>query len=218
MDLSKLNQNEKMAAAAAAIAVVAGLVGFSYSVTILGVLFAVGLLVVIFLPQLSPNTRLPGSKGSLMLVTGGVSALLMVLSLLVSFGIVFVNFQIGDVLFLIAVAAAVAAGWFSWQQFSAEGGKFQLGATGTTSEGTTAAASGSPTVASTEAPRPLEPAPPPPPEPAPAQGEPSAVPPAVPPSEPRAVPPDEPSSVSPERTATPEPTAVDEEEWRRRDV
>jgi hypothetical protein len=201
MDLSKLNQNEKMAAAAAAVAVVAGLVGFSYSVTILGVLFAVGLLVVIFLPQLSPNTRLPGSKGSLMLVTGGVSAVLMVLSLLVSVGIVFVNFQIRDVFFLIAVAAAVAAGWFSWQQFSAEGGKFQLGATG----GTTGSASGGTaegeTVAATGEPPATAPAPPPTPAPAPS-GQ-SAVPPAMPPSEPSAVP--------------PETTALDEEERPRRD-
>jgi hypothetical protein len=201
MDLSKLNQNEKMAAAAAAVAVVAGLVGFSYSVTILGVLFAVGLLVVIFLPQLSPNTRLPGSKGSLMLVTGGVSAALMVLSLLVSVGIVFVNFQIRDVFFLIAVAAAVAAGWFSWQQFSTEGGKFQLGATG----GTTGPAAGGTaegeTVAATGEPPATAPAPPPTPAPAPS-GQ-SAVPPAMPPSEPSAVP--------------PETTALDEEERPRRD-
>src|SRR5688500_20204760 len=121
MDFSKLNQNERMAAIAAAVAVVAGLVGFSYSVTLLGVLFAVGLLVVIFLPLLAANTRLPGSTGSLMLLTGGVSAVLMVLALLVSVGIVFNNFVIGDLFFLISVGAAVAAGWFSCEQFSAEG-------------------------------------------------------------------------------------------------
>ena len=43
-------------------------------------LAALAVLVVVFLPQLSPSTSLPGSKGSLMVICGGIAAVIMVLA------------------------------------------------------------------------------------------------------------------------------------------
>jgi hypothetical protein len=133
MDFSKLAQNERMAAIAAAVLVVAGIVAAAtysiYSMTWLAVLASLGLLFVVFQPQIAAGTSLPGSRGSLMLLLGGIAGAVMVLALLVTIGLVFVAFGIADIMFLVAVAAGVVAAWASWQAFQAEGGKFQLGST-----------------------------------------------------------------------------------------
>jgi hypothetical protein len=130
MDFNKLSQNEKLAVYGSVAVVIGGLVGYAYSVGILAVLAAILLLVVIFLPQLSPQTTLPGSKGSLMVALGGAAAILMVLALLVALGAIFTFFDIRDLFFLIAVAGALVAGYAGWQEFQAEGGRFQIGGTG----------------------------------------------------------------------------------------
>jgi hypothetical protein len=127
MDFSKLGQNEKLAVYGAAAVIVGGLVGFSYGLTILAVLAAFALLAVVFLPQMSPGTSLPGSRGSLMLLCGGIAGVVLVLALLVYIGVVFIAFGVGDLFFLIAVAGGIVAAWAGWQEFQAEGGKFQLG-------------------------------------------------------------------------------------------
>jgi threonine/homoserine/homoserine lactone efflux protein len=92
------------------------------------------MLVVVFIPQFSPATSLPGSKGSLMLLCGGVAAVILVLGLLASLGwlgLYFSVFVLNAIFFLIAVAGGVVMGWAGWQEFQAEGGKFQLGAAST---------------------------------------------------------------------------------------
>ncbi len=127
MDFSKLGQNEKLAVYGAAAVIVGGLVGFSYGLTILAVLAAFALLAVVFLPQMSPGTSLPGSRGSLMLLCGGIAGVVLVLALLVYIGVVFIAFGVGDLFFLIAVAGGIVAAWAGWQEFQAEGGKFVLG-------------------------------------------------------------------------------------------
>lgn len=107
------------------------------------------MLVVIFLPQWSPQTKLPGSKGSLMLVVGGIAAVFAALALLSGFGVLgLLSFSPLFVLgWLLGIAGGLLMGWAGWQEFQAEGGKFQLG---------TAAPSADPAAPS----RPADPVPP----------------------------------------------------------
>lgn len=144
MDFSKLSQNEKLAVYGAAAVIIGGIVGLGAAgLGFIAVLAAVGMLAVVFLPQLSPATRLPGSNGSLMLALGAVAAVILVLGLLSVLGAL--DFLLraaffATLFYLIAVAGGVLMAWAGWQEFQAEGGKFQLGSS--------APAAGSPTVAS----------------------------------------------------------------------
>lgn len=132
MDFSKLSSNEKLATYGAVAVIVGGLVGIGTAgLGIVSVLAAVGMLAVIFLPQLSPGTNLPGSRGSLMLLLGGIAAVILVLGLLSVIGAIglLMQYAIFNTLFyLIAVAGGVLMAWAGWQEFQGEGGKFQLGA------------------------------------------------------------------------------------------
>jgi hypothetical protein len=90
------------------------------------------MLVIVFLPQFSPSTKLPGSKGSLMIIVGGVAglgALLALLALLPVLGAI--GFYGGTWLIglLLGIAGGLLMGWASWQTFQAEGGKFNMGTT-----------------------------------------------------------------------------------------
>jgi hypothetical protein len=132
MDLSKLDQNERLAvygAIASIVGPILATVGFGFSVGWLTLLLAVGMLAIVFLPQWSPRASLPGSKGSLMLVVGGIAAVTAALALLGSIGSL--GFFGADFLFiigwLIGIAGGLLMGWAGWQAFQAEGGKFQLG-------------------------------------------------------------------------------------------
>jgi hypothetical protein len=131
MDFSALTQNEKTAALAAAVLVVAGLIAATtyatYAITWLAILAAVGMLFVVLQPQIAPKVNLPGSKGSLMVVLGGVAGVIMVLALLTTLTFIFVAFGFADILFLAAVLAGVTMAWTGWTAFQAEGGKLQLG-------------------------------------------------------------------------------------------
>jgi hypothetical protein len=130
MDFSKLSANEKLAVYGAVAAILGGLVGSVSGLIWLAVLAAIGVLAVIFLPQLAPKTTLPGSKGSLLVALGGVAAVAAALSFLVwlpDIGLWFEINAIRSIAFVIGVAGSLLIGWIGWQEFQAEGGKFQLG-------------------------------------------------------------------------------------------
>jgi len=74
MDFSKLSSNDKLAVIGAGLAIVGAVLAFGGGGSF-GLLTGILMLVIVFLPQFSPNTTLPGSKGSLMLIVGGVSAI-----------------------------------------------------------------------------------------------------------------------------------------------
>ena len=131
MDFNKLSANEKLAVYGSAAVIVAGLIGVGVGgIGLLAVLAAIAMLAVVFLPQFSPNTTLPGSKGSLLLILGGIAGIVMLLGLLQIIGALgfWFEFQpLGAIFFLVAVAGAVVMAWAGWQEFQAEGGKFVLG-------------------------------------------------------------------------------------------
>jgi hypothetical protein len=159
MDFSKLNGNEKLAAYGAIASIVGPILAslnFGFGVGFFTLLLALAMLAIVFMPQLSPSTTLPGSKGSLMLVVGGIAAVSAALALLSSIG--WLGFFGTNVVFvlgwLIGIAGGLLMGWAGWQEFQAEGGEFRLGAApapgrdttnatasaGTTATGTTVAA------------------------------------------------------------------------------
>jgi len=117
-------------------------------------------LVILFLPRISPNTKAPGSKGSLLMVSGVLAAAFWLLAALTWVGWIFDHLATLDtILFLIGFASALVFGWLCWQAFQAEGGKFQFGNTdmGTTMTG--AAATATPPVEPPAAPPPATPPP-----------------------------------------------------------
>lgn len=130
MDFSKLSSNEKLATYGAVAAIIAGLVSAFGGLLFLSVLGGIAMLAVIFLPQFSPATSLPGSKGSLMLIAGGVAGVAALLTLLtwISFIGLYMG-SLGGILFLVAVVGSLVMAWAGWQAFQAEGGKFTLGST-----------------------------------------------------------------------------------------
>ena len=125
MDINKLNSNEKIAAIGAVLAIVGSVVSFGAGPY--GVLTGIAMLAIVFLPQFSPSTKLPGSKGSLMLIVGGAAAIGAVLTLLAWLPYLGImgSFFIGG---LLGIIGGLLMGWGAWQEFQAEGGKFQLGA------------------------------------------------------------------------------------------
>jgi hypothetical protein len=136
MDFSKLGQNEKLAvygAIASIVGPVLSSMGFGFGVGWLTLLLAIAMLAIVFLPQFSPQTTLPGSKGSLMLVVGGIAAVSAALALLTSFGLL--GFFGSNIVFVVGwilgIVGGLLMGWAGWQEFQAEGGKFQLGTAST---------------------------------------------------------------------------------------
>ena len=132
MDISKLGQNEKLAvygAIASIVGPVLSSMGFGFGAGWLTLLLAIAMLAIVFLPQFSPQTTLPGSKGSLMLVVGGIAAVSAALALLGSIGLLgFFGSNIVFVLgWLLGIVGGLLMGWAGWQEFQAEGGKFRLG-------------------------------------------------------------------------------------------
>ena len=129
MDFSKLSSNEKLAAIGAVAAIVGALLSFGGGGTFT-LLTGVAMLIILFLPQFSPNTTLPGSKGSLMLIVGGVAGIAALLSLLAILTVLGAFALYGGLWFiglLLSTAGGLLMGWASWKEFQSEGGKFNVG-------------------------------------------------------------------------------------------
>ena len=131
MNFSSLSSNEKLAIYGAIAAIVGVLIAsFLSGLTWFALLAGIGMLLVIFLPQLSPGTQLPGSKGSLMFLIGligGVAAILALLGVVSQLGAYLEFWPLQTLFLLIAAAGGLIMAWTGWQAFQADGGKFQLG-------------------------------------------------------------------------------------------
>ena len=128
MDFSKLDQHEKLAIYGSAAVILAGLISNWGGLLFLSILAAIGMLVVIFLPQFSSGTTLPGSKGTLMAVLGLVAAAGAVITALPYLGLLGALLgEFSTILFLIAVIGALVMAWAGWQELQGEGGKWAFG-------------------------------------------------------------------------------------------
>ena len=126
MDFSKLTSNEKLAVYGSAAVVLAGLISNWGGLLFLSILAAIGMLAVVFLPQLSPTTKLPGSKGSLMAALGVGAAALAVIAALQWIGYLGLG-SLNSIMFLVALVGALVMAWAGWQELQSEGGKWQFG-------------------------------------------------------------------------------------------
>jgi hypothetical protein len=189
--MGNLTATEKQIAGAAAAVVLLSIYAVARDwgfLVVVPMLSALAALAILFLPQISPNTKAPGSKGSLLMVSGVLAAVFWLISALTWLDWIFSHLGSFDTwLYLIGFAASLYFGWLCWRAFQAEGGKFQFGSTDITD--------------STAAPPPAEPASAPP-----AAAPPSAAPAAPPPAAPASPPADTGMGVPP-----PSSTEGDEE-------
>jgi hypothetical protein len=131
MNFSKLSSNEKTAAIAAVVLVLGGIISNWGGLMWLSVLCGIAVLVVIFLPQLSAGTKLPGSEGSLLVGLGVVAAAGAVIEVLRFLNYFFNTFDdYRTWLFAAALVAALVMAYAGWMIFQGEGGKFNLGMSG----------------------------------------------------------------------------------------
>lgn len=132
MDFSKLGSNDKLAVYGAVAAIAGAILSQIGSIYGAGGLWfstilALAMIAVIFLPQWSPTTTLPGSKGSLMLIIGGLAALGGVFGLIGGLSLLGLGGGLYAVGILVGAAGSLLMGWASWKEFQAEGGKFNVG-------------------------------------------------------------------------------------------
>lgn len=129
MDLSKLDQNERLAVFGALAVFIAGLISSWGGLLLLAIVAAIGMAVVVFLPQLSSSTSLPGSKGSLMAALGFVAAGSTLITLLQWIGFLGA-FGFNSIMFIVALVGSLVMAWAGWQELQAEGGTWRFGTTG----------------------------------------------------------------------------------------
>jgi hypothetical protein len=139
MDFSKLSQTEKMATYASVVVVVTALISIARnwgSLMFIPLLAGVAALLVIFAPQIMPNTKLPGSNGSLLTVLGVASVLVWLVVLIDNLGWVGDHIIHWDTFqFVIGLIAAVGLAWYGWQGVQAEGGSLRFGSAGAAGTG-----------------------------------------------------------------------------------
>lgn len=146
MDFSKLSQNEKLALYGAIAVFLAGLISNWGGLLWLSILAAIGVAIVLFLPQMSPSMSLPGSRGSLLAALGLVALGGAAIELLRYLGYTFDTLgRLSTLMFLVALAGSAVMAWAGWQALQGEGGKWVLGNSsaggpGATSEAPPAAA------------------------------------------------------------------------------
>jgi hypothetical protein len=140
MDLSKLDQSEKLALYAAIVVFLAGLISNWGGLLFLSILAALGVAIVLFLPQMSPGTSLPGSRGSLLAGLGLVAFGAAAIELLRWSGYTIDTLgSFGTLLFIVALIGSAVMAWAGWQTLQLEGGKWQFGVEKATAAPTAAA-------------------------------------------------------------------------------
>lgn len=128
MDFSKLSQNEKLALYGAIAVFLAGLISNWGGLLWLSILAAIGVAVILFLPQMSAKTSLPGSRGSLLAVLGLIALGGAAIELLRYLGYTFDTLgRLSTLMFLVALAGSAVMAWAGWQALQGEGGKWVLG-------------------------------------------------------------------------------------------
>lgn len=136
MNFSSLSSNEKLGVYGS-IAVIIGILiasggFFGFGLGLLALVAAIAMLVIVFLPQMSPATSLPGSKGTLMFAAGIIAAAVLVITLIQFLG--FIGSFLGSlngIFFLIAVVGSLVMAWAGWGELQTEGGTFRFGSGGT---------------------------------------------------------------------------------------
>jgi len=140
MNFNTLSSNEKLGVYGAIAVIVGMLIAstgfFGFGLGTLALLAAIAMLIVIFLPQMSQGSTMPGSKGTLMLACGIIAAAVLVIALIGVLGYIglFLG-NINGIFFLIAVVGSLAMAWAGWQELQSEGGSMRFGGAGSPASG-----------------------------------------------------------------------------------
>jgi hypothetical protein len=129
MDLSKLDQSEKLAFISAAVVFLAGLLSNWGGLLFLSTLAALAAAVVVLLPQLAPATSLPASRGTVLAGLGALALVAAVIELVrwVEYTLDSIG-RFGTLLFLVALIGSAVLAWAGWQVLQRERGTGQLSA------------------------------------------------------------------------------------------
>jgi len=128
MDLSTLDQDEKLALSAAIVVFLAGLLSNWGGLLLFSILAALGVAAVVLLPHASPGTSLPGSRGSLLAGFGFIALGAAAIELVRDFGdTVDTLGRFGTLLFIVALIGSAIMSWAGWQALQHEGGKWHFG-------------------------------------------------------------------------------------------
>ena len=136
MNFSSLSSNEKLGVYGAIAVIIGMLIAsggfFGFGLGLLALIAAIAMLVIVFLPQMSGTTTLPGSKGTLMFAAGIIAAAVLVITLIQFLGFIgeFLA-TLNGIFFLIAVIGSLVMAWAGWGELQTEGGSFRFGSGGT---------------------------------------------------------------------------------------
>jgi hypothetical protein len=96
----------------------------------LAVLAGLACLAVHFQPRFAPAMKLPGSRGSLLVLTGGIAAICIILEIVQWIGWILEHLvSLDTVQIIVMLVASLAMAWGGWLVLGMEGGKFQIGLT-----------------------------------------------------------------------------------------
>jgi hypothetical protein len=131
MDLARPSPIDRLGVLAAGLVVVTGLISTATgwgAILVLAVLAGVGTLGVILAPRFAPSVRLPGSRGSLLVLLGVVAILSWIPPLIAWLSwIVEHLLSVDTIQFLVGLVGATVLALTGYIAFEAEGGRFQLG-------------------------------------------------------------------------------------------
>jgi hypothetical protein len=124
---SALNANDRMAAIAAVIVLITGVISVANAwgfLMILPVLAAIGVLAIIFQARVAPTATLPMTKGTLLFGLGAVAALIWALVTFQWIGYILTPpiFIFDSIQFVIGLVAAIVMAFAGWRAYQAEKG------------------------------------------------------------------------------------------------
>jgi hypothetical protein len=123
---SALSANDRLAAIAAVIVVITGVISLAWAwgaLVLVPALAAVGVLFIVFQSRIAPTMTLPMTRGMLLLGLGGVAAIIwVVLALQWTSWIVGHLLTVDTIQFLIGLLAAIVMAFAGWRAYQAEKG------------------------------------------------------------------------------------------------
>ena len=125
MDWGKLSAADRRIFIAAAVVVITGITSVIDewgAGAVIGLLAGIAAIVVLMLPQISPATKLPASKGQSLLVLGAAAAIGFGLAALTYLEYVFKVTRPYSILFDVGLVAAIALLYFGWLAYQGEKG------------------------------------------------------------------------------------------------
>lgn len=123
---SALSANDRLAAIAAVIVTITGLVSLFWAwgaLMIVPTLAALAVLFIVFQARLAPNAKLPMARGVLLLALGAIAALVWILVMFQWLGYITDNLvTIDTIQFLVGLVASIVLAFAGWRAYQADSG------------------------------------------------------------------------------------------------